>query len=191
VHSRLYKELLTRELPRSRISLSPRLLPFTKSGIAGVNVLFPAADKPVVERTQYYAYEQCSEPPVQIQTYINAPSWGSLIKFTLIGGLIMPFTVFGAGRRLLQRYPHVFSFGYFSKQGPSRAQIDSTRFACRLVGRGWSQKPAGESWQEPPGPFDQQMTVLVSGRDPAYLATSTAIVQSALTICVERDQMPK
>ena len=169
------------KIPKSGPNLGLKILPFSRSEFSGVNVMFLGADKPVAERTQYYNYVHHKEPPVQIQTYYTFERYVNLIKVLFLGALILPLTLFSFGRYLLEQYPHLFTLGHFTKQGPTRVQIDSTRFSTRLIGKGWSKQSS----------TDQQMTVVVSGRDPGYLATSVCIVQSGLTLLNESDKMPK
>lgn len=154
---------------------------------------FPGSDRSVVQRTQYYNYDHFNERPVQIQTYFTVRSFSHVVGTVFMAMIFALLSLFGAGRRLLENYPEVFTFGAFSKKGPSRAQIDSTKFNIKLVGKGWnsSKDEKDDPESEPAGEFDKTLIVKVSGNDPGYKATSTCIVQSGLTILKDRNQMPK
>jgi len=195
LHSRLYSEVLTKKLPKSRIHLPLKLLPFTQPSIPGWNLVFPGSDKSVVERTQYYNFEHFNERPVQVQTYFNVATFFYMVLMVTLSGIYTPMALLRTGRFILERYPEKLTLGLFSKKGPTREQIDATRFQTYIFGKGWSKDPSdptdSDPHAEPSRPMDKSMTVLVNGRDPAYLATSTAMIQSALTILKDRDQMPK
>ncbi|KAH9510549.1 hypothetical protein DERF_009071 [Dermatophagoides farinae] len=125
----------------------------------------------------------------------------SIFKFIHLVGLIvfaamfamMTATSFGA--RLLSEYPEFFTASAFSKKGPSRTQIESTRFRITIIGRGWSKRVMEQQQNKDdidvePEP-DETIMVQVSGKDPGYMATSTCLVQSGLTILMESDKIPK
>lgn len=156
---------------------------------------FPGSDRSVVQRTQYYNYQHFKERPVQIQTYFSVPSFPYVVGTVFMAMVFALLSLFGAGRRLLENYPEIFTFGVFSKKGPSRSQIDSTKFTLKLIGKGWSNEVGStekdDPESEPAGEFDKTLAVLVSGRDPGYQATSTCIIQSGLTILKDRNLMPK
>ena len=44
------------------------------------------------------------------------------------------------GRRLLERFPGVFSFGMVSKSGVPKQKADNTNFEMTLVGEGWDHR---------------------------------------------------
>lgn len=154
---------------------------------------FPGSDRSVVQRTQYYNFEHFNERPVQIQTYFSVRSFLYVLGTVFMAMIFALLSLFDAGRRLLENYPEILTFGAFSKKGPSRAQIDSTKFSLKLVGKGWnsSKDEKDDPESEPAGELDKTMIVKVSGNDPGYKATSTCIVQSGLTILKDRNLMPK
>lgn len=163
-----------------------RLIPFKEPGVNGYNLEFPGSDRSVVKRTQHYNYEHFKENPVQIQTYFTVPSCLVMFFTILLAGFFALFTKFSFTRNLLETYPHIFTFGMFTKEGPSRQQINETSFSIRIKGKGWSKNTDDEPNEE----LDKEMEVLVSGPDPGYTATSSFIIQSALTILKDRDSMP-
>ena len=166
---------------------------------------FPGSDRSVVNRTQYYNYEHFNERPVQIQTYFTVRSFAYVIGTVLMAMVFAALSLFSAGRSLLEKYPKFFTFATLSTDAPSRAHIDSTRFSIKLIGKGWkkNEDDEGEGDEkeklqenedpnlEPAEEFNRSMTVMVSGRDPGYMATSTCIIQSGLTILKDRAKMPK
>ncbi|OTF83934.1 hypothetical protein BLA29_007814, partial [Euroglyphus maynei] len=198
IRRRLYAEVLTTKIPKSRIILKRRTLPFTRNEFSGWNVEFPGSDRSVVQRTQYYNYEHFNEPPLQIQTYFTIPTFTNLISMILFAAMFAVMTATSFGSRLLSEYPEFFTAGAFSKKGPSRTQIESTRFCTTIIGRGWSKRvleqqsnKQNDSDVEPDTEPDETIMVKVSGRDPGYMATSTCLVQSGLTILMESDKIPR
>jgi len=186
--------VLTKKLPRSRIHLDRNKFPFSRPNLPGYQLEFPGSDRSVVQRTQFYNYEHFNERPVQIQTYFSVPDMLHVAGIILMAIIFAILSMFDTGRRLLESYPSFFTFGAFSKDGPSRAQIDSTSFSLTLIGKGWSKKEGEDSSDpniEPPGDIDKTVIVEVSGADPGYVATSTCLVQSGLTILKDRANMPK
>lgn len=191
IRRRLYSQVLTKKLPRSRIRLDRIKLPFTRPQLSGWHMEFPGSDRSVVQRTQYYNFEHFSERPVQIQTYFTVPNFFYVIGTIFMSMIFALLSIFSPGRSLLERFPAFFTFGLFSKDGPSRQQIESTRFSLTLIGKGWSNHGGdGGPETEPEREFDKTVQVQVNGRDPGYKATATCIVQSGLTILYDRDQMP-
>ncbi|XP_027205864.1 saccharopine dehydrogenase-like oxidoreductase [Dermatophagoides pteronyssinus] len=197
IRRRLYSEVLTVKIPRSRIVLKRKTLPFTRDEVSGWNVEFPGSDRSVVQRTQYYNYEHFKEPPLQIQTYFTVASFTHLMGLIVFAAMFAVMTATSFGSRLLSRYPEVFTAGAFSKKGPTRAQIESSRFRTTIIGRGWSKRVLEQQSNpddvdsEPETEPDETITVQVSGRDPGYMATSTCLIQSGLTILMESDNIPR
>ena len=195
IHNRLYSEVLTKELPKPRKTLCKRLLPFRMSDLnPGWNVPFVGPDKPTVERSQYYHYDKNNEEPVQFEVYFNVGRCLNVLGLVSLAAFVQPLWFCRAGRSFVERNLERITLGYFSTKGPTREQVDTTRFTATLVGKGWS-KDINDSNENPNGepsrPFDKEMTVVVSGKDPVYQATSTCAIQAALTIVKDRALMPK
>ncbi|KAI7690631.1 hypothetical protein SSS_08694 [Sarcoptes scabiei] len=196
IRGRLFTEIFIKKLPRSRITLERKKMPFSHPSIKGWNVEFPGSDRSVVKRTQHFNYENFNEYPLQIQTYYTVANLKHLLGLIWFGAVIATLTMTDFGCRLLSAYPKFFSFGKFSKQGPSREQIESTKFQTIIFGKGWSQETiesngVNDMIDEPKEEPNQQIIVKVSGPDPGYMATSICIVQSALTIFLESDKIRK
>ncbi|KAF6073653.1 putative saccharopine dehydrogenase (putative) [Phyllostomus discolor] len=90
----------------------------------------------------------------------------------MFAGLFFLFFVrFGIGRQLLIKFPWLFSFGYFSKQGPTQKQMDATSFTMMFFGQGYSQgcspeasKPNVRICTQVKGPGISQMTQVAGER---------------------------
>jgi len=189
IRRRLYSEVFTKRPPKSKYRLERKNLPFRSEYTHSWCLQFPGSDRSVVQRTQQYKYEKYNERPTQIQTYFTLPSFLMVLGTLFVGGIFATFASFRWGRSLLERYPKLFSFGMFDKEGPTRQQIRDAKFEMLIVGKGWNEK-LSEPTDEPQIPYNKTVLVKVKGLDPGYLATSTCLVQSGFTILKESDRMP-
>ncbi|KAK1328123.1 hypothetical protein QTO34_012546 [Cnephaeus nilssonii] len=79
-----------------------------------------------------------SGPEVQYAAYVTVGGITSVMKLMFAGLFFLFFVKFGIGRQLLIKFPWLFSFGYFSKQGPTQKQIDGASFTMTFFGQGYS-----------------------------------------------------
>ena len=101
------------------------------------------------------------------------------------------------GRNILERYPGFCSFGAVGRDGVPEEKAAGTNFELRLVGHGWEEK-VNKSTAEKEGDdmFKQEVspnkevTVTVKGANIGYGSTSDCLVQAALVILQEKNQMP-
>lgn len=95
-------------------------------------------------------------------------------------------------RRLLLRFPTLFSIGMVSCDGPSDEIMQNTRFSFTFYGKGW---PKEEKLAEPSDRHNtkptRELITKVSGANPAYGATATAALLSAVTVLTETDMLPR
>jgi len=121
--------------------------------------------------------------------YYKAGSLLSGLVLIFVGLIFGVFAQFKAGRYLLEQFPGFFSFGLITKEGPSKEEMNDAEFRITLRGEGWQEKLTEPSDQhsEPP---NKKMTVVVSGRNPAYGATCIMAIQAAYTVLKEADKMP-
>lgn len=93
------------------------------------------------------------------------------------------------GRKLLLKYPKIFSFGRVSHEGPTKETMEKSKFTMHLFGKGWSEKLAlpTEGYQLPP---TKEIYVQVNGTNPGYGATCVALVLSAVTLLKEKSALP-
>ncbi|KAI5101946.1 saccharopine dehydrogenase a [Silurus meridionalis] len=147
---------------------------------------FMGTDPSVVKRTQRYLSEEYQETPVQYGAYAGIGGISSVIKI-LFAGLIFSLLVkFSFGRSLLIKFPEFFSFGYFSKAGPTRKQMEGSSFRFAFFGEGYTEG------QDPSqGKPNAKIRTLVQGPEAGYVATPIAMVQAALTILNEPESLPK
>nr|XP_002125674.1 saccharopine dehydrogenase-like oxidoreductase [Ciona intestinalis] len=147
---------------------------------------FLGADASVVKRSQRYFCEELDEPPTQYSMYSCIGSMWNIFLMMVFGGIFKFLAMRSWGRSLLLNHPKFFTLGLFSHEGPTKQQLKESSFNIVMFGEGY-----------PTGSFDsnkkpkKKITVKVSGPEPGYVATPIAIVQSALCIIQEKQNLPK
>ncbi|CAH2085164.1 unnamed protein product [Euphydryas editha] len=147
---------------------------------------FPGADNFVINRTQRHLFSLDGKRPVQYKSYLTFPGF-----FTALGTIIGCIFLFilckiPCTKRLLLNYPRLCSFGLVTYGDPKEGAMDESRFQYEMLGSGWNE---GSDLRKTP---DKKVVarISVTGLDPAYTGTATAIIFSAITILRERDKMP-
>jgi short subunit dehydrogenase-like uncharacterized protein len=117
-------------------------------------------------------------PVIQFAAYTILPSFMTVIMYYLVLIVFGTLSSLTWGRSVLLKYPEFFSFGLFSRDGPSDQQLQETSFEILLRAKGYSSNSAPSSAAEP----DVNITTKVYGPEPGYVATPRIVVQSALTL---------
>uniref|UniRef100_A0A8W4FPD0 Saccharopine dehydrogenase-like oxidoreductase n=1 Tax=Sus scrofa TaxID=9823 RepID=A0A8W4FPD0_PIG len=150
------------------------------------SIPFLGADVSVVKRTQRYLHENLEQSPVQYAAYVTVGGITSIIKLMFAGLFFLFFVRFGIGRQLLVKFPWLFSFGYFSKQGPTQKQMDASSFTLTFFGQGYSQGLSPDKSKP-----NIRICTQVKGPEAGYVATPIAMVQAALTLLNDASDLPK
>lgn len=150
------------------------------------SIPFLGADVSVVKRTQRYLHENLEQSPVQYAAYVTVGGITSVIKLMFAGLFFLFFVRFGIGRQLLIKFPWLFSFGYFSKQGPTQKQIDASSFTMTFFGQGFSQDISPVK-NKP----NIRICTQVKGPEAGYVTTPIAMVQAAMTLLNDVSDLPK
>lgn len=108
-----------------------------------------------------------------------------MMKLMFAGLFFLLFVKFGIGRQLLIKFPWLFSFGYFSKQGPTQKQLDGTSFTMTFFGQGYSHSTPTEN-NKP----NIRVCTQVKGPEAGYIATPIAMVQAAMTLLYDASSLP-
>ncbi|XP_014231061.1 saccharopine dehydrogenase-like oxidoreductase isoform X3 [Trichogramma pretiosum] len=185
LRSKLYPEKLPEFKPKLKLKKTVHCTPLSE----GYSVPFPGSDRAVCLRTQRYLYDNYKQRPAQVQTYMTFKTLFQFIATAIVGGIFATLAKTSFGRNLLLKHPKLFSLGLISHENPRQETIENTWFSVTLVAKGWSEKLADplDQHKEPP---NKEMITKVSGRNPGYGATCTALVLSAVTILKESDKMP-
>ncbi|KAF5282099.1 hypothetical protein FQR65_LT14417 [Abscondita terminalis] len=93
-------------------------------------------------------------------------------------------------RHIFFKHPKVFSLGLFSREGPSKQAMQSASFSMTFSGKGWKEKlsEADDSYDSPP---TDSIICKVSGYDPGYGVTCSAVTLAAIVILEELDKLPQ
>ncbi|XP_054568953.1 saccharopine dehydrogenase-like oxidoreductase isoform X2 [Eptesicus fuscus] len=149
------------------------------------SIPFLGADVSVVKRTQRYLHENFEQLPVQYAAYVTVGGITSVMKLMFAGLFFLFFVKFGIGRQLLIKFPWLFSFGYFSKQGPTQKQIDGASFTMTFFGQGYSHGFSTDN-NKP----NIRVCTQVKGPEAGYIATPIAMVQAAMTLLNDVSNLP-
>nr|XP_057945823.1 saccharopine dehydrogenase-like oxidoreductase [Doryrhamphus excisus] len=173
-------------LPSVGPKLKRRGAVFYSNEIQQYTVPFMGSDPSVVKRTQRFLVEEYQASPVQYGAYAGIGGICNIIKLMLAGMMFWLLVKFSFGQNLLIKYPELFSFGLFSKAGPTRKQMESSSFRFVFYGEGYS-----EGLDPSQGKPNGKICTLVQGPECGYVATPIAMVQAALTILNESTALPK
>lgn len=172
-------------------------------------VKLPSADSVVVRRTLATLKENpCGLPgvnesakqiekreafwptvkPAHFGVKIASKSVFGIIRFIIVGIFIGLLGKTNFGRWLLLKFPSIFSLGWFKKNGPSEDEVRSASFKMWFVGHGFSDSTLAAQGNMKP---DMEIITRVMGPEIGYLTTSIVLIQCALVLLSQRDNLPK
>ncbi|XP_036994717.2 saccharopine dehydrogenase-like oxidoreductase [Artibeus jamaicensis] len=154
--------------------------------LGSYSIPFVGSDVSVVKRTQRYLHENLEQSPVQYAAYVTVGGLSSVVKLMFAGLFFLFFVKFGIGRQLLIKFPWLFSFGYFSKHGPTQKQMDASSFTMTFFGQGYSQGSSPDTSKP-----NVRICTQVKGPEAGYVATPIAMVQAAMTLLNDASDLPK
>lgn len=149
-------------------------------GLPGVN---ESAEQ--VERREAF---WSSIKPAHFGVKIASKSLLGVVRFITVGVFIGLFGKTGIGRWLLLKFPSLFSLGWFRKKGPTEDEVASATFKMWFVGHGFSDGSLASQGNRKP---DTKIITRVMGPEVGYLTTPIILVQCALILLKERDNLPK
>ena len=94
------------------------------------------SDASVVRRTQR-ALSSLGQAPVQFAASFCVSSRWGLLVLAVFGLIFRTLSGLAIGRFLLLTCPELFSYGVFSKRGPTQKQLETTSFSMLFIGRGY------------------------------------------------------
>lgn len=197
VHGFGSAELLREIRQASTLKRLPRLeapkLPFhkrvTRDKELGYHVPFVFADPSVVRLSQQIFLTGLATtekkkpnvtlpPTVQFAAYLLLPSLWAVILYTIYGFIFSVLAGSPWGRNLLLGHPELFSAGLFSKEHPTKEQLNQSSFEIVLRSKGYDHALTPGS-NDPP---NKEIKVVVRGPEAGYAATPRIVVQCALAI---------
>ncbi|KAJ0469455.1 putative saccharopine dehydrogenase, NADP binding domain, NAD(P)-binding domain superfamily [Helianthus annuus] len=126
--------------------------------------------------------------PAHFGVKIATKSLLSVFGFIAIGLSIGLLGSFAFGRWLLLKFPSIFTFGGFRKKGPTEEEVASATFKMWFVGYGFSDaKLASQEGAKP----DTEIITRVMGPEIGYLTTPIILIQCALIVLKQRQDLPK
>ncbi|XP_049812677.1 saccharopine dehydrogenase-like oxidoreductase isoform X1 [Schistocerca nitens] len=185
----LQRKLFPDRLPRLTPKLKQRLLPHRRSDVEGWCLPFPGTDIAVAESSQRHFYKNEMKRPVQFNMYFVLPSLLTTIGFIFRALLVGLLAQCRLGVKFLLKHPGMFTSGYVTHEDPAEEILKNTLFRFTLFAEGWKER-LSEPTPKHVMPINKKVTVQIKGRNPAYGATCTALVLSAVTIIKEREKMP-
>lgn len=184
----LRQKLFSKRLPNFKPRLQRRSVLFKSDIIDAWCLPFLGSDRAVVNRTQRFLYESENKRPVQMQAYFGFKSLFLTLAVALVAIVFGIMTKTNFTRNLLLKYPKIFSLGMVSHEGPTEEQLDNTTFMMTFYGEGWSER--GATPEEHTTKPNKTMITRISGRNPGYGFTATALLLAGITILKESDKMP-
>jgi short subunit dehydrogenase-like uncharacterized protein len=152
----------------------------------GYCVPFAGADRSVVARSQRSLSEIHKISPVRFKPYMAIGGLHNLLLLIIWGVSFGLLAKYSFTRRLLEMFPRLFSFGRFSKSGPTRKQMTESTFTWHLKGQGFISTFERDN--------ETKATVtaasVFSGPDAGYIGTSRMLCDAALTVLDEPDKLP-
>ncbi|XP_052195169.1 probable mitochondrial saccharopine dehydrogenase-like oxidoreductase At5g39410 [Diospyros lotus] len=126
--------------------------------------------------------------PAHFGVKIGSKSIFGIIRFIIVGLFIGLLGKTAFGRWLLLKFPSVLSLGWFRKRGPSEDEVKSASFKMWFVGNGFSDGTLLARGNMKP---DVEIITRVMGPEIGYSTTSIVLVQCALVLLSQRDNLPR
>lgn len=119
---------------------------------------------------------------------VKITSLKAVVWLLVTGFFINLLGNFSFGKSLLLKYPEVFSLGLFRKTEPTEDEVKNSSFEMWFVGRGFSDVAHATKHESK---TDKQVITKVSGPDVGYITTMITLIQCALILLSERNNLPK
>ncbi|KAF5285442.1 hypothetical protein FQA39_LY16696 [Lamprigera yunnana] len=188
----LHKSRKLSPLPDVKPKLSLRL-PFSKTReINKPNkwaIPFPSPDYHVVQSSQRYFYENDKKRPIQVNYYTLLDSWIYALLAIVFGLFFFILCQFQFGKKLLLKYPKIFTMGYVSHERPNEETMTTTNLNMFFYGKGWSEEFENIQDQSTIPPNKSILAKLVV-KNPGYGYTCLAATLAAVTLLTETSKLP-
>lgn len=190
LRQQLYKDILHPPPTKSRYPLKARGILSYIDEVKGYCLPFLGSDKTVVRRSETLKYQQGKERPVWCETYFRVGSYFNGLMLLLVASVFGTLAKVSFGRLLLKTFPGFFSFGVVSKGDIPRESLLRRTFSHTIIGYGWDDKIEDIDRQHETPPT-KKITTKVTGPDPGYIATSSFLVHSGMTLVFDRKELPE
>ncbi|XP_019157084.1 PREDICTED: probable mitochondrial saccharopine dehydrogenase-like oxidoreductase At5g39410 [Ipomoea nil] len=149
-------------------------------GIPGVNETAQQIEK----REAFWS----TVKPLHFGMNMASKSVLGIIRFITLGLLLWVFSRFSIGRWMLMKFSDAFSLGLYTKNGPTEEEVASASFKLWFVGRGYSDAALASKEGKKP---DMEIITRVTGPDIGYSTTPIILIQCALVLLSQRQELPK
>ncbi|KAH7532691.1 hypothetical protein FEM48_Zijuj04G0049100 [Ziziphus jujuba var. spinosa] len=126
--------------------------------------------------------------PAHFGVKIGTKSLLGIYRIIAVGIFIGILGKVALGRWLLLKFPSFFSLGWFKKKGPTEDEVRSASFKMWFVGHGFSDINLISQGNSKP---DMEIVTRVMGPEIGYLTTPIILLQCALIVLNQRDNLPK
>lgn len=124
--------------------------------------------------------------PIQMNAYMVFGKFLHVLAIIVFIPVLLLLAQCDFGRKILLEFPRVFFAGMTSHEGPTEETVEKSLFEMIFITRGWS-----EGSKDLKKPTNKKVITRVDARNPAYGATSAALLLSATTIIRESAKMPE
>lgn len=112
-------------------------------------VPFLGADSAIIRLGQAITTKDSDQKPPQVAVYFACENFLGLLGLGWFGFWIQLLAPLSWGKRILLRFPGIFSFGVFRRGGPSDDQIKQARFKSTFFAKGYSTLSLAEKGGAP------------------------------------------
>lgn len=126
--------------------------------------------------------------PAHFGVKIGTKSLLGILRIIMVGVFIGLLGSTSFGRWLLLKFPEIFSLGWFRKKGPSEEEVASASFKMWFVGHGFSDRTIAAQGNTKP---NMEIVTRVMGPEVGYLTTPIILIQCALILLSQRENLPK
>jgi len=186
IRRELFGSFFKQKLPNFKYKNSQKFYPRYPRDIGKLTIPYLPADQFVANRTHLQNLIERNKRPIQVSSYLVISGWLTVLLLFLVGILVGPFILFACGRNFLRKHPSFFTVGTVSHVGPTRQEVSQASFEMTLIAHGWKGKLESPT-EEPNCKPEQLMICRWKGPQAGAIATSTFLVQAAITILKERD----
>lgn len=185
---KIRKKLFPKSMPRFQPQLKNRLAHREEAVGNRWSLPLIEPDQSTIKKTQRYFYEKEGIRPIQFNAYFTFSSFFDVLCVFLFAPIVLLLAQFEFGRNLLLSFPNIFLRGMTSHEGPKEETVEKTEFEMIFVARGWKEKINDLN---PTASMNKKMIARVWAKNPAYGATSAALLLSATTIIKESVKLPQ
>ena len=148
----------------------------------------PLADAAVVFASQRMRTIYDNEKEEVFPTYsayISLPSFFAAFIVAIMGLIFQTLAGYSFGRKILLKYPNIFTGGLFTHEGPSDDDLKHTSFEMKFIAKGYVSDPLSDK-----AATYKEILTTVKGPEPGYVATPIMFHEVGKCLLEERQNIP-